>query len=794
MMEKEPVSRGPTANNKSKSIQLLYANVRGVHSKLPCLKDVISDLKPSIVVLTETHLSNNNDIRIDGYSFFGRAREGNSGGGVGICVSQTLKNHAAPLHSQRDLEIIWVSLNRNSETPVFIGAYYGKQEGVSSDVIHDEYNKLTEEILEMKEMGEVILCLDANAKIGLMGETTSRNGKLLLDLVDECQLEIMNKSDICQGVVTRQNRKKLDETSAIDFILATYDASNWFTEMTIDELGEYRMRSKNESDHNTITASITINRLKAEHTDKSSDWNLNAPEEKWDQFRNELSNLLPTASEIMSDKESSMDDRYAKVEKLIYKAAIKTIGRTTYKGKGNAKASEKMRNLKKERAEYKKDFEKEVDQETKGIKLQRYYDKQDEIKELVLEEEQEKTEKRFQNMIEEANNGGFWGEMKRMNKDETSNWQITKDPSGRRIFDPELNKENVANYYEDLYGRKPTQHHPYHDTVENEVDRLSRQTPDSETTSELDRAPTVKEIEEAIRKKKDRKATTDWSNILIKRGGVAMAKLITIVIRSFWNEEIPPSQWNAGIITNVWKGKGDREMLQNQRGITVSSTIGTIAEEIINNRLLQTISFTQAQAGGKKGASPTDHVFILKNIMAIARKEGRELIVSYFDVQKAYDRACMKDMLYVLHENGFCGKIWRLTRALNVNLTARIKTKAGLTREIVREMGGKQGGKLMVPMFAKTMDTLAEEMMVDETLGIMINGEKIPVLIFMDDVLTFSEGYYQQQLTLDAVNEFGRKHQIKWGSSKCKVMEAGSHREKRQEWSLGEQTITNCNT
>ena len=71
--------------------------------------------------------------------------------------------------------------------------------------------------------------------------------------------------------------------------------------------------------------------------------------------------------------------------------------------------------------------------------------------------------------------------------------------------------------------------------------------------------------------------------------------------------------------------------------------------------------------------------------MAMARKEGRELIMSYFDVQKAYDRACMKDMLYVLHENGFRGKIWRLTRALNVNLTARIKTKAGLTREIVRE-------------------------------------------------------------------------------------------------------------
>ena len=69
----------------------------------------------------------------------------------------------------------------------------------------------------------------------------------------------------------------------------------------------------------------------------------------------------------------------------------------------------------------------------------------------------------------------------------------------------------------------------------------------------------------------------------------------------------------------------------------------------------------------------------------------------------------MDDMLYTLHQNGFRGKVWRLKRSLNVGLTAKVETKAGLTREIKRETGGKQGGKLMVPMFAKNMDTIIEE-------------------------------------------------------------------------------------
>ena len=124
--------------------------------------------------------------------------------------------------------------------------------------------------------------------------------------------------------------------------------------------------------------------------------------------------------------------------------------------------------------------------------------------------------------------------------------------------------------------------------------------------------PSREEVKEIIKEKKDKKATTDWKNSILKRGGEPMVDLIMPVIRALWQEEVAPSQWNQGIITSIWKGKGDREKMENQRGITVSSSIGTIAEKIINRRLIKTIEFSQLHfkkhhgVGKKRGETPSD--------------------------------------------------------------------------------------------------------------------------------------------------------------------------------------------
>ena len=101
-------------------------------------------------------------------------------------------------------------------------------------------------------------------------EATSRNGRLISEVFNECELEIMNGKDICKGVITRQNRRVLSEKSAIDLVVATYEASKCIHKMLIDELGDHRVRNKNDSDHNTVIVEMKLGKKSLREENKAT--------------------------------------------------------------------------------------------------------------------------------------------------------------------------------------------------------------------------------------------------------------------------------------------------------------------------------------------------------------------------------------------------------------------------------------------------------------------------------------------------------------------------------------------
>jgi hypothetical protein len=165
------------------------------------------------------------------------------------------------------------------------------------------------------------------------------------------------------------------------------------------------------------------------------------------------------------------------------------------------------------------------------------------------------------------------------------------------------------------------------------------------------------------------------------------------------------------------------------------------------------------------------------------------ILCFFFDVHEVYDQADVRDMMQVLWKNGVKGKIWRLIYKLNENLTSTIKNRYGEARKIMRQTSGKQGSSLMVDMFSKLIDTLSEEAMKTDNLGINVQGEKIPGLLWVDDIASLAEGYDQQEGTLKFINELSRKHKLQFGAEKCQAMEIGRHRNVRKEWKLGDQII-----
>ena len=183
-----------------------------------------------------------------------------------------------------------------------------------------------------------------------------------------------------------------------------------------------------------------------------------------------------------------------------------------------------------------------------------------------------------------------------------------KNEDGRTLYGEEDNKENVARYYEKLYMMPTTHHHPYHEYVLNMIKLYGED--QSHDHNEYNREPTMEEVKKAICKKKEGKATTDLKYELIKRGGEDMSEAILLWVQDCWQTEAVPNQWKEGLISNIWKNKGDREVMANQRGINVSSAIGMITEDVVHTRIQKLVKFTQSQAEGRKENSTHDAPFL----------------------------------------------------------------------------------------------------------------------------------------------------------------------------------------
>ena len=738
--------------------------------------------------MTETQLRTNISPNIEGYTFFNKVREGKIGGGVGIYARNDVTSYVTCKVTERNTEMIWVIIRRKNMLPLIIGTYYGKQESrTSKNEIEQEIQLLSEEITEMKREGEIIIAMDANARIGILGETISRNGKLFNELFESQCLTVLNKSVKCTGRVTRQCTKNKDEISAIDFVVATSEAEKCIEKVFIDEDGTMKIKGRNDTDHHTIQIDIKTLNIDKVKTRKQTVWNLRAPADKWEAFNKQLEDRLPTATLILENTNLPTNDKYKKWFCELDKAARETIGKTTLKQNKQQKTSQILKDLSEAKKKLRIEIQKEPNKEKRAPLINNYKNLQDQTKDQIANQKSSEIANSFQRIITDKTWRTFWRTKKTIVRNPTLDFLALKNNTGQRVTDPNEMIEVTADYFENLYKAKPFPNHPYHQTIEENIKIYDRNR-DYENTR-YNQEPTVEELIRIIEEKKNGKSTPDIKNEMIKKPGIYMIEFLYPLIKTIWKEETIPDSWNTGYVTTLWKGKGDKENLSNYRGITTSTAIGTIIETMIDKRIENYVPYTQAQGGGKRGASTCDHLFILRAMIETTLKQKRSTFLTFYDVSKAYDNVDNDDMLNIIWEKGLRGKSWRILRNLNKNLKAIVKTRHGLTRSIDMEIGGKQGSRLTGRMFAKMMDTLAEEMLPTKE-GYKFNDElTIPVLLWVDDVVSCVDGQENQRKMLDTIAHFAVKHKLRWGASKCNVMKIGKHNENSAQWTLGELSI-----
>ena len=234
-----------------------------------------------------------------------------------------------------------------------------------------------------------------------------------------------------------------------------------------------------------------------------------------------------------------------------------------------------------------------------------------------------------------------------------------------------------------------------------------------------------------------------------------------------------PSKWTEGFIVPLHK-KGDVNLVENYRGITLLSTLGKLFSRILNNRLVEWAEeysvYVEAQAGFRKHMGTVDNVFVLHGLITHLLNENKKLYAAFIDFTKAFDYVVRENMWSKLLKVGIRGKVINVIRSMYENIKSRVKSDNNLSNDFSCLLGVRQGECLSPFLFSMYVNDLEETLVSNNFKGIEIGMLKMFLLLYADDIIIFSDTEYGLQRGLDILKDYCNKWKLIVNINKTKIM------------------------
>ena len=133
------------------------------------------------------------------------------------------------------------------------------------------------------------------------------------------------------------------------------------------------------------------------------------------------------------------------------------------------------------------------------------------------------------------------------------------------------------------------------------------------------------------------------------------------------------------------KKKGSPKILNSYRGVFIVPILSIILEKLIKNRIMNTLrnNISQFQNGGMKGKGVVDNLFIIRGVIDHALYLGKELCITFFDIEKCFDSLWLEDCINSLWENGIRDDMLSLIYLMNAKVQVTIRTPVGESQPFI---------------------------------------------------------------------------------------------------------------
>ena len=154
----------------------------------------------------------------------------------------------------------------------------------------------------------------------------------------------------------------------------------------------------------------------------------------------------------------------------------------------------------------------------------------------------------------------------------------------------------------------------------------------------------LKDLEKALRSFKNNKSRDELGHTyeLFKYGGIELKMSLLRLLNKVKRTQIYPTIFRSSNISSIWKKKGEKSDLDNDRGIFCVNKIRSILDKLIYNDVYERIdnSMSCSNNGGRKNRNIREHLFIVNGIMndVIHNKNTKEVDIEIYDVAKCFDK------------------------------------------------------------------------------------------------------------------------------------------------------------
>ena len=601
---------------RKETLRILTNNIRGFYSKRETLEAILVREKIDIVALSETFMAGSRFPEVNGFHTYFRNRISKSMGGIALLIREDKAKYAVRCDvGKEDNEFLVIKLT-NCRPHLVLVVYYGCQAKMGVDLIKLHISQLLEVVAKYTAQGcHVNVVGDFNVHIG--NEIIKKNhpestptGRLFSDQLQILGLSIMNT--MSDNPITFIDRSGKDHKRVVLDLVISNMPESFVNFKTDDEKYEFTpysvhkrkgVTSRTYADHMSIIYEVETQWQDKVIFKREPVWNYKKQlgNVKFDLFTSNACNFL------MNKVESEPDID------LVHKAFCKVITKGKFQSYGKRTLT--------------------------ASKLRRVND------ELVWRQrlsDLDKLQKQFQddketNQIYKTRKSILAGQKDRQNV------AIEVEETGEVLEDLDEVLDHVLQYnvtnmqkiepskqVEEVMRRKAAV-----------IDLMLSDDKVKDFPSEIPWSVYMKVVKKVLRQKKA--CFRDF----IKSGRNYKYAVFKFLNRMYSREEFPVV-CALTYLTKIWKKKGSRSSLKNNRFIHGKECFSKLLEKCVVAIIAEELDLAtpQLQAGSRKGRSTRDQMLKVIVMQKYHECRSKPLPILLVDVQACFDKMVLDDVIY----------------------------------------------------------------------------------------------------------------------------------------------------